>query len=217
MTNTAYTYKELKEMTTEELTDLLMESYQGAEDLMVGDTLETRDKKEVEIWAPVKEAFIEAMGEEAYEKASDEEKADFYQMHDDEIDRKAIISYIEENREDIFADEGEELDLDSPEMEEAIRDCFEHHGWQGREWYLYFDGEYGVRDQGSFGNSEDEIVFIKNLDYSPDFEIWEVDENGETIFEDRCPVLDEDAYDYFRDYLRDEIYDSYEKWEGGLR
>lgn len=104
MTQINYTYKELKEMTAEELTDLLMESYQGAEDLVVGDTLKTRDEKEVEIWAPIEEAFIEAMGEEAYEKASDEEKADFYQMHDDEIDRKSLISYIEESREEIFED-----------------------------------------------------------------------------------------------------------------
>lgn len=104
MTQINYTYKELKEMATEELADLLMESYQGAEDWMVGDTLETRDRKEVEIWAPVEEAFIEAMGEEAYEEASDEEKADFYQMHDDEIDRKSIISYINESREEIFED-----------------------------------------------------------------------------------------------------------------
>ena len=51
-------------------------------------------------------------------------------------------------------------------VKEVAKEIAKNIPWDGMEFFLYEDGEMGVRQIGSFGENESEVIFVRSLEKS---------------------------------------------------
>ncbi len=93
------------------------------------------------------------------------------------------------------------------EYKKMAEEIITHIPWDGMEFYLYNDGNYGFRQQGSFGENEDEIETTLPLgDYYWNASPVTLKTGKEVNFAEACNMLNEGYEEKeLKDYLIEEI------------
>lgn len=82
-------------------------------------------------------------------------------------------------------------------IKDVAKELAENIGWDSMEFYLTKDGETGVRQSGSFGQNESEVVYKVSLDK------WYWRDSLENLGLDIDKELNEEELETLADYLEE--------------
>lgn len=82
-------------------------------------------------------------------------------------------------------------------IKDVAKELAENIGWDSMEFYLTQDGETGVRQSGSFGQNESEVVYKVSLDK------WYWRDGLENLGLDIDKELNEEELETLSDYLEE--------------
>lgn len=82
-------------------------------------------------------------------------------------------------------------------IKDVAKELAENIGWDNMEFYLTKDGETGVRQSGSFGPNENEVVYKVSLDK------WYWRDGLENLGLDIDNELNEEELEMLADYLEE--------------
>jgi hypothetical protein len=99
--------------------------------------------------------IVDCLKELGYEAEDDEALLDLYGLHDDEVDAYFFDQALEDQRDDLLREVEDAIEEKKNEIAEEI---IENIGWDGMELIVYSDGYSTIRQEGSFGEDEDQII-----------------------------------------------------------
>lgn len=91
--------------------------------------------------------------------------------------------------------------------EEQLKELYNNLGWNGMEAILLEDGSIEYRQEGSFGDYEDEIIAIMPLD----IDYWRDTLTEWGLYDDEYNAIEFDDEEKIADFIEEELKEAFEE------